>query len=173
MGYTRRAVMKNLCSWPLYNAAARAWSTAATLPDKASFPFAGVYLNAAYTHPMGLHAVAAGEAHLASRSHNASRAWPGDNARNSAVQVFASLINAEPGEIAVVPSTMEGENLVGAAVGLGPAAGVVTDAFHYDASLAMYAALHQLRGVPVAVTPARNNRIELGDMERRIAPHTR
>lgn len=173
MGYTRREAMKDLCSWPLYAAATRQLRRGAALPDKDLFPFTGVYLNAAYTHPMGRHASAAGEAHLASRLHDASRAWPGDNPRNAAVRMFAPLINANPSEIAVVPSTMEGENLVGAAVGLGPQAGVVTDALHYDASLAMYAAMHQLRGVPVAVAPVRHNRIELADMDRLIAANTR
>ena len=46
------------------------------------------------------------------------------------------------------PATMEGENHVVAALGLNENAGVVTDIYHYDASLAMYGELAK-QGVPV------------------------
>jgi selenocysteine lyase/cysteine desulfurase len=176
---SRRDWIKAAGSLPLAGAAlgvpplSAVLGAAPRLPDQASFPFAGTYLNAAYTHPMGVHAAAAGGAHLQSRMHDATRAWPGDNPRNAAVAAFARLIHADPAEVAVVPSTMEGENLVGQAVGLGPGAGVVTDAFHYDASLAMYGELRQLRQVPVAVVKPRDNRIELEDVAAQLAPSTR
>jgi selenocysteine lyase/cysteine desulfurase len=178
---SRRAWIKTAGSLPLAGAALgrslsalpAALGAAPRLPDKRSFPFEGVYLNAAYTHPMGVNAVAAGRAHLQSRMHDATRAWPGDNPRNAAVGAFAQLIHADPGEVAVVPSTMEGENLVGQALGLGPGAGVLTDAFHYDASLAMYGELRQLRQVPVAVVKPRDNRIELEDVAAQLEPSTR
>jgi selenocysteine lyase/cysteine desulfurase len=142
------------------------------LPDKRSFPFKGTYLDAAYTHPLGVHSVAAGRQYLDGRLHNPYRQWPEINPRDAAVQLFADLINVDPATIAVVPSTMDGENLIVAAVGLGPAAGVATDAFHYDASLAMYGELHR-RGIPVSVVRPRNNRIELSDLESTIHKTTR
>jgi selenocysteine lyase/cysteine desulfurase len=142
------------------------------LPDKKSFPFEGTYLDAAYTHPFGVQAYAAAKAYFLSRRDDPNRRWPGNNPRNAAVALFASLINADPKEIAVVPSTMEGENLVGAALGLGPKAGVVSDAFHYDASLAMYGELER-SGVPVAVVKPRDNRIDLDDLDALIQKGTR
>jgi selenocysteine lyase/cysteine desulfurase len=142
------------------------------LPDKASFSFAGTHLNAAYTHPVGLRTQQALEAYIQSRVHDAERNWPRDNARDEAVGLYAKLIGADPGSIAVVPSTLEGENLVGASLQLGPNAGVVTDPFHYDASLLMYGELHK-RGMPLAVVPPKGDRIDYGDLEAAITPHTK
>jgi len=62
-----------------------------------------------------------------------ARNWPVQNSRDDAVAAYARLINASPSEIAVVPSTLEGENLIAAALGLDERNGVVTDPFHYDA----------------------------------------
>ena len=59
-----------------------------------------------------------------------------------------------------------------ATLGLGPNAGVVTDAFHYDASMAMYGEF-QKQGVPVAVAAPRNNRIDLHDLDALIQKNTR
>ena len=59
-----------------------------------------------------------------------------------------------------------------ATLGLGPNAGVVTDAFHYDASMAMYGEF-QKQGVPVAVVAPRNNRIDLHDLDALIQKNTR
>jgi selenocysteine lyase/cysteine desulfurase len=157
---------------PELPAAAVPESGAVSLPDKQSFPFAGTYLDAAFTHPLGVQGYAAGQAYFLSRRDDPNRRWPGDNPRKAAVALFAELIHAEPAEIAVVPSTMEGENLVGAALGLGAQAGVVTDAFHYDASLAMYGEL-QRSGVPVAVVKPRDNRIDLADFDAQIQKGTR
>jgi len=141
-----------------------------TLPDKANFPLDHVYLNAAYTHPLSRAAYNAGEQFLRARMTDPDREWPDNNARDRAVAAFASLINAAPEEIAVVPSTMEGENLIVASLGLDKTKGVVTDAFHY--SLPLYGELKK-RGVPVAIASPRNNRIELDDLERLIGPSTR
>jgi selenocysteine lyase/cysteine desulfurase len=173
---SRRKLIKELCSSPLYAAAVEAFAdlpAITKLPDKESFPFQGIFLDAAYTHPMGTRAYAAAQSYLGSRMRDPNRRWPSENPRDRAVQLFSSLIKAEPSEIAIVPSTMEGENLVGAAVGLGPSAGVVTDAFHYDACLAMYGELQRLRGVPVSVVRPRDNRIPLGDMDSLIQKNTR
>jgi selenocysteine lyase/cysteine desulfurase len=137
-----------------------------TLPDKQSFPGTEgmTYLNAAFAHPLGVQGYNGAEAFLQARIYEPTQSWPRTNPRNAAVAAFAGLINAAPTEIAVVPSTMGGENMLCAALGLGPDAGVVTDAYHYDASLAMYGEMQQ-RGVPVAVVKPRDNRISLEDIE--------
>ena len=52
---------------------------------------------------------------------------------------FAKLINANPEEIAYVPSTLAGENMVVAALGFPNSIDrIVTDGYHFDASLYMY-----------------------------------
>jgi selenocysteine lyase/cysteine desulfurase len=101
-----------------------------SLPDKANFAFEGVHLNAAYTHPVGARTRDATESYIRSRMVEADRNWPRQNSRDEAVALFARLINAQPTEVAVVPSTLEGENLIATSLGLGPGAGVVTDPFH-------------------------------------------
>jgi selenocysteine lyase/cysteine desulfurase len=142
------------------------------LPDKASFDFEGTHLNAAYTHPLGARTREALEAYIGSRVADAARNWPRENARDEAVQLFARLIGAQPTEVAVVPSTLEGENLIAASLSLGPGAGVVTDPFHYDASLIMYGELHK-RGMPLVVVAPRGNRIDYADLGAAIGRETR
>jgi len=168
MDLSRRAMIGSLSALPLANAQA-----APSLPDKASYEFAETYLNAAYVHPMNRQVRQAGNDFLASRaSRDVNRAWPGDNPRNQAVAKFAAFINADANDIAVVPSTMEGENHLIAALGIGEHAGVVTDAYHYSPSLVLYGELHK-RGVPLRVVAPRNNRIELADIEKAIGPDTK
>jgi len=147
-------------------------ASAVTLPDTAGFSFDGTHLNAAYTHPVGVRTRQALDTYTESRVRDGGRNWPRQNARDAAVALYAKLIGAAPGDIAVVPSTLEGENLVAASLDLGPAAGVVTDAFHYDASLIMYGELHK-RGMPLLVMPPRNDRIDYSDLEAMIPQHTK
>src|ERR1700722_19084118 len=90
------------------------------LPDKANFVFEGIHLNAAYTHPTGNRTQQALEAYIQARRRDPGRNWPVQNERDEAVQLFAGLINAQPTEVAVVPSPLEGENLVAASLDLGP-----------------------------------------------------
>ncbi|CAN5135063.1 aminotransferase class V-fold PLP-dependent enzyme [soil metagenome] len=142
------------------------------LPDKAGFTVDGIHLNAAYCHPIGVAAQQANAAYVRSRMVDGGINWPRANPRNEAATLFARLINADPKEIAVVPSTLEGENLVAASLGLGPGAGVVTDPFHYDASLALYGEM-QKRGMPLTVIAPRANRIHLEDIAAAIKPDTR
>lgn len=171
---TRRSVMKSALGLHLSMAVSRAWAVAAApqFPDRQNFQFSGTFLDAAYTHPMCLAAYNAGKAFLESRVHQPAISWPRTNPRNAAVQAFAELINAAPAEVAVVPSTMGGENMLCAALGLGPQAGVVTDAYHYDASLAMYGEMERA-GIPVTVLEAKNNRVDLADLDRAITKNTR
>src|SRR3569623_561747 len=142
-----------------------------TLLDRASFTFDGIYLDAAFTHPLGRFAAAAGEAYIAARARDPQAVSPRRNARRAAVERFARLINADPADIAVVPSTMDGENLVNLALRTG--AGVVTDALHYDASLAIYGEMAR-RGTPVAVVrPRADGRSDLADVRATIGRNTR
>jgi selenocysteine lyase/cysteine desulfurase len=177
MDVSRRVLLKGLCSVPVLSLPMTTWAageggTAPTLPDKANFPVRGVYLDAAYTHPMSLATRAAYADFLERRTVNDRRVGPENNARNTAVQLFAKLINANPADVAVVPSTMEGENLVGASLGLNQTTGVITDALHYDASVVMYGELAK-RGIPVKVVPAREGSIHLADVEAAIGKNTR
>lgn len=153
---------------------AAAVPTAIAVPGReaADFAFQGVYLDAAFTHPLGRFAADAAAAYVAARRRDPQAIGPRANPRGEAVSRFARLINADPADIAVVPSTLDGENLVNLALGVGPAAGVVTDGLHYDGSLALYAELAR-RGVPVAVARPRGGAVDLADLRALIRPETR
>lgn len=143
-----------------------------SLPDRGNFRFQGVYLDAAFVHPLGLWAHASASQYNAQRLYDPSSVGPGHNQRDAAVDRFATLINASPEDIAVVPSTMTGENLVVQSVGIGRDAGVVTDALHYDASLVLYAELRR-QGVPIGIAPISDNRIKLEELRALITPKIR
>jgi selenocysteine lyase/cysteine desulfurase len=172
MELSRRAMLGSLSAASVLPLAAQA-APQFSLPDKSSYDFHGVFLNAAYAHPLNRLVRQAGNDFLMARADkDVTRAWPRDNPRNAAVAKFASLVNADVSEIAVVPSTMEGENHIAAALGLNEKAGVVTDIYHYDASLAMYGELAK-QGVPVTCLTPKDNRIELSDVERAITGRTK
>jgi selenocysteine lyase/cysteine desulfurase len=142
------------------------------LPDRDNFPLDGTYLDAAYVHPFGRMAAVAATAYLDVRRGDPQGIKPGRNARNLATEKFAQLINASPEDVAVVPSTLEGENLVNASLGIGPGAGVVTDGGHYDGSLALYGELHRA-GAPLGVVRPREGRVDLADVRALLTRHTR
>lgn len=142
------------------------------LPDRASFPFQGVYLDAAFTHPLGGFAAAAAAAYTEARRRDPQAVGPRANPRRQAVERFAGLVGVDPIDIAVVPSTLDGENLIAASLGIGPGAGVVTDALHYDASLALYGELAR-RGAPLAVAAPRDGSVDLADLRGRLTRDTR
>jgi len=144
----------------------------ASLPDRRNFRFQGVYLDAAFVHPFGLWPHASASAYAEDRLRDPSSVGPGHNSRSAAVARFARLIHASPEDIAVVPSTLVGENSVVRSLRVGPDAGVVTDALHYDASLILYAELAR-EGVPVAVARPAANHIKLEDLRALIGPRTR
>ena len=136
------------------------------------FAFEGTYLDAAFSHPLSRAGYLAGETYARERLMDPRAVGPGKNGRDGAVARFARLVGADPADIAVVPSTMVGENMVGQALGLGPGVGVVTDALHYDASLALYDALGR-SGTPVAVVRPRGGAIDLADLKALLTPQVR
>jgi selenocysteine lyase/cysteine desulfurase len=172
MELDRRNLLIGLGSATLASATMTAKATPTALPDRTSFPIDGINLNAAFTHPIGLHTQAAIGAYAANRGQDGRRSWPRDNPRDAAVARYAALIHADPAEIAVAPSTLEGENLVAAALGLGPGRGVVTDTLHYDAAIAMYGEMGK-RGMPLTVLEPVDNRIDYAALDRAITPQTK
>src|SRR5690242_4917136 len=143
---SRRELLGRSCALPLLalqlksglaedNAGQPIMASQTSLPDKARTSFDGVYRDAAFTHSISAAGRRSYDDYLRHRVGNDVRIGPRMNPRDAAVGQFAKLIGANPSDIAVIPSTMEGENLIAASLGLGRDAGVVTDAIHYDASL--------------------------------------
>jgi selenocysteine lyase/cysteine desulfurase len=144
-----------------------------SLPCPELFPIKGTYLNAAYTHPLSIASANAVNEYISFRLMNGKAQgnfmtdWDGVKA------LYAGLINAEPDEIAWIPSTMAGENIIVNGLGIpGSKARIVTDALHFDGSLYMYSQLEKT-GVDVRIVMPESNRISLDQMDEAIKPGTK
>jgi len=150
------------------------------LPRKQDFDLADgfAFLNAAYTHPIPRPAADAARAYLTQRTKLAMPrpgSGGGSGTGFNAKQLFAELINAQPDEIAYVPSTSAGENLVVAALGLDrpTSFNVVTDWLHFDGALVHLLELKR-GGLDVRVArPRADYRIHIDDLSRLIDRKTK
>ena len=150
------------------------------LPRKQDFDFTDgfTYLNAAYTHPIPRPSTDATRAYLAQRNKLAMpRPGSGGGAGEgfNAKALFAELINAKPSEIAYVPNTSTGENLVVNALGLDRPTdfNVVTDWLHFDGALVHLLELKR-GGLDVRIVkPTADYRIDLNDLARVIDRKTK
>jgi selenocysteine lyase/cysteine desulfurase len=152
----------------------------AGLPRKQDFDLADgfTFLNAAYTHPIPRPAADATRAYLAQRTKLAMPR-PGSGGGSgqgfNAKALFAELINAKPTEIAYVPSTSSGENLVVNALELDRRTdvNVVTDWLHFDGALVHLLEL-QRAGLDVRIVkPTADYRIDIDDLARVIDRKTK
>jgi len=137
------------------------------------FRITGTYLNAAYTHPMPLDTEAAIRGFL---EHRVDPAAIASAPSRDSKTLFARLINASPGEIALIPSTSYGESFVAGAVGLksGHRTKVVTDILHFDGGLYMYGELAKSGGVDLTVLPMTSaGQIDMNALEAAVDETTR
>ena len=149
-------------------------------PRKQDFDLADgfAYLNAAYTHPIPRPAAEAARVYLTQRNKLAMpRPGSGGGAGEgfNAKALFAELINARPSEIAYVPNTSTGENLVVSALGLDRPTdyNVVTDWLHFDGALVHLLEL-QRGGLDVRIVrPTADYRIDINDLARVIDRKTK
>src|SRR5579872_1165021 len=153
----------------------------AAVPDfsacRNDFPWiqSEIFLNNAGWHPIGVHSVRAMQAYLDYKMKG-----PGDGredfqgSRQDAVKrLFAQLIHARPSEIGFVQSTLVGENLVVAGLGIpGSKWNVVTDELHYEGSLFMYQNL-QKQGLDLRIVKQRDYRVDVHDVEKAVDRNTR
>jgi selenocysteine lyase/cysteine desulfurase len=150
------------------------------LPRKQDFDLADgfAYLNAAYTHPIPRPAAEAARAYLTQRNKLAMpRPGSGGGVGEgfNAKALFAELINARPSEIAYVPNTSTGENLVVSALGLDRPtdSNVVTDWLHFDGALVHLLELKR-GGLDVRiVSPTADYHIDINDLARVIDRKTK
>ena len=152
----------------------------AGLPRKQDFDLTDgfTYLNAAYTHPIPRPAADTSRAYLAQRNKLAMPR-PGSGGGSgqgfNAKALFAELINARPSEIAYVPNTSTGENLVVSALGLDRPTdlNVVTDWLHFDGALVHLLELKR-GGLDVRIVrPTKDYRIDFDDLARVIDRKTK
>jgi hypothetical protein len=87
-----------------------------TLPDKASFPnIRGTSLNAAASHPKPLGAIDLIKRAMAAEAGEPNGFRPNENRIREA---WAKLVNVQPSEVVIIPSTQAGESFVASALGV-------------------------------------------------------
>ena len=104
------------------------------------------YIDNAGVHPVSAPAARVIEQHLSHkvRGPRADRLFIAEPEIEELKALYGRLVNAKSTEVALVPSTLAGENVVAAGLGLHRGAGnVVTDEFHYHGGTYIY---RQLEG---------------------------
>lgn len=131
-------------------------------------------LNNAHWHPLGSGARKAIESYLDFKSRGFGKdAALGMRLQKAVKEEFAALVGVTAPELAFVPSTMAGENLVVAGLDFQKGDNVVTDALHFEPSRELYALLGQRRGVEVRMAPEVAGRIPLAEIEKRLDRRTK
>ena len=148
---------------------------------RADFPRAEdrLWLGAAETHPYSIHTLNALDRYAQFRAYG-----PGENRHKFTPEMqqetkerFATLINAQPSEIAFIQSTTDGENIILAGLGLSQPnstirGNIVIDDLHFEASKYMYTALERSGNIELRIIQHRNWQIDLADMEAAIDENT-
>lgn len=133
----------------------------------------GRYLDAAYMHPISIEAGDAVREYLLVRQGELrDTSAIVSKSRGDAIGAFSRLHNCAPESLALIPSTMVGENIVVRGLGIEPGHGrVVTDAYHFNGSLFMYDELRK-SGVDVYMVMPHDNRLDLADFDVAITSDT-
>lgn len=149
-------------------------------PRKADFDLVPgqTWINGAYTHPMPIAAAEMYQRAIARRTAVGPRAadpsLPKIPHITDAAKMYASLINAKPEEIALIPNTSTGENLVVEALGIAKNQGnVVTDSLHFEGALLHLYELKK-RGLDLRIVQHRpEGHVDLEDYERLVDRKTK
>ena len=147
-----------------------------SFPCKSDFliPDGLTYINSAYTHPLPKAGVEAMQAYARLRAQPSTDLFDTSVTVKRVKAEYAALINATPDELAFIPNTSTGENLVVRGLGIPESGGnVVTDALHFDGAILHLQAL-QRQGLELRMAmPTKDGRIELADLDRLIDRNTR
>jgi selenocysteine lyase/cysteine desulfurase len=134
-----------------------------------------LFMNPAGWHPMRRKAVEAMRRYLDFKllGPTEGRGQLASGQQEEARRLFAQLINAEPDEVAFTQSTLMGENLVVAGLGIpGSKGNVVTDELHYEGSIYMYRSLEK-QGLDLRIAKLKDRRIDVADIARLVDRNTR
>lgn len=178
---SRRAFSSGLLSLPLAGSLGIGGANAATSTarggldnTRADFSFEGSFLNGASMHP-----IPKGAADDIKRYADLRQGKPGEPPlnlsanRELALREFANLCNVDLDELAWVPTTTAGENLIAAGLGLPYSSQrVVSDEYHFAGSLYMYNELAK-HGLDFTIVRARDHRIQIEDIELALSKDTR
>ncbi|MBM3736339.1 MAG: aminotransferase class V-fold PLP-dependent enzyme [Acidobacteria bacterium] len=88
-------------------------------------------------------------------------------------RLFAKLVNCADSEVSIIPSTLAGENIIAAGMGLHNGRGnVVTDELHYHGGLYLYRSLEQA-GLQVRIVKQKEWRTDPADIAAAVDRNTR
>ena len=146
---------------------------AVSLRDQFPVTRSGVYLNTPYIGPSPQSVVDATKAFLQAKADNPVKLGEMLGVTRDVRQKFARLVNADIGEIGLLSTTSEGENIVTAALDLKAGDNLVIDDLHYDTTVVLYQQLAKTRGVEIRVVENREGESHLEDFERLIDARTR
>ena len=178
MRLNRREILAGLGAAAAHSAVAPSMRAATGFPRRDDFaiPAGTAYLNAAMIHPMPRVAADAIARGMQLRVSGATvPSFAGGGAQPLPKVTFAAMINAKPSEIAYVPNTSTGENLVVNGLGLdrGARGNVVTDALHFEGALVHLLELKK-KGLDLRIVrPTADGRIDMRDMARLVDKRTR
>ncbi len=153
----------------------------AALPDfatiRSDFPWIEnqTYINNAGVHPLSAPAARVVEKHLTYKVHGPGpdRLFIGEPEIEELKELYGRLINAKATEVALVQSTLAGENVVAAGLGLHRGGGnIVTDEFHYHGGAYIYREL-EAAGLEVRIVKQRDWRTHMRDFEEMVDKNTR
>ena len=86
---------------------------------------------------------------------------------------FAALVNAESGEIGLLSTTSEGENVITAALDLKRGDNVVIDDLHYDTTVLLYDHLVKSKGIDLRVVASVDGAVPAEAFARHVDARTR
>ena len=133
------------------------------------------YIDNAGVHPVSAPAARVIEQHLSHkvRGPRADRLFIAEPEIEELKALYGRLVNAKSTEVALVPSTLAGENVVAAGLGLHRGAGnVVTDEFHYHGGTYIYRQL-EATGLEVRIVKQHHWRTHLSAFEELVDNDTR
>ena len=110
-----------------------------------------VYLNTPYMSPSPLSAIEATTRFVEAKGRSPILVGEMLEETRSTREKFARLVRTEVGEIGLVSSTSEGENIVANSLDLKSGDNVVIDDLHYSTSLVMYSQLSETTGVETRI----------------------
>ncbi len=132
-----------------------------------------IYLNSAYIAPVSKAVVAAGRAYIEGKSARPMQVGALMATNHAVREQFARLVNATPGEIALLNSTGEGENVIANGIGLRAGDNVVIDDLHYSTEFVLYRSLEISRGIELRIVKSRDGAVTAADFEKHVDSRTR
>lgn len=131
------------------------------------------YLNSPYIGPSPQSVVDATQAFLQAKADNPVQLGAMLDLTAGVREKFARLVNADVGEIGLLSTTSEGENIVTSALDLRKGENVVIDNLHYDTTFVLYNHLAKTRGIELRIVESTDGAAPLDDFAQYVDERTR